>query len=161
MLFVFRKPLTDRCWLWLSPTLRLWWLTLRTLKGKIKRARECSWFWGLDTTTCYTWSYNISREISEIYWFIASLFPRNSGITAKIDVTAAVSAKAVIYKLLSMNCFMLFALNGLYWFHKKTVDHFFHWRKKIVRNVDACVCFFQLLKRKVSCALPNISRLPL
>ena len=25
----------------------------------------------------------------------------------------------VIYKLLSLNCFMLFALNGLYWFHKK------------------------------------------
>ena len=60
-------------------------------------------------------------------WFIALLFPRNSGITAKMDditrlpcyTTAAVTAKAMIYKLLSLNCFMLFAFNGLYWFHKK------------------------------------------
>ena len=64
--------------------------------------------------------YNISREIRRFDCFRASLFPRNSGITAKIDgTTAAVTAKAVIYKLLSFNCFMLFALNGLYWFHKK------------------------------------------
>ena len=71
--------------------------------------------------------YNLSREIWRFDWFIASLFPRNSGITAKIDgitwlpcyTTAAVTAKAVIYELLSFNCFMLFALNGLYWFHKK------------------------------------------
>ena len=73
----------------------------------------------------------------------------------------AVTAKAVIYKLLSLNCFMLFALNGLYWFHKKHhffhfFHHFFHWRKKIVTNVDA---FFSTVKRKVSCALPKISRL--
>ena len=62
-------------------------------------------------------------------WFIASLFPRNSGITAKIDgitrlpryTTAAVTAKAVIYELLSFNCFMLFVLVS-----QKTVNHFFH-----------------------------------
>ena len=71
--------------------------------------------------------YNISREIRRFDCFRASLFPRNSGITAKIDgmtrlpcyTTAAGTAKAVIYKLLSFNCFMLFALNGLCWFHKK------------------------------------------
>ena len=32
-----------------------------------------------------TSSYNISREIWEIDWFIVSLFPSNSGITAKMD----------------------------------------------------------------------------
>ena len=76
--------------------------------------------------------------------------------------TAAVAAKAVIYKLLSLNYFVLFALNGLYWFHKKIVNHFFHWRKKIVTNVTTpvFVCFFfSTVKRKVSCALPKISRL--
>ena len=60
--------------------------------------------------------YNISREIRRFDCFRASLFPRNSGITAKIDgmtrlpcyTTAAVTAKAVIYKLLSFNCFMFF-----------------------------------------------------
>ena len=34
----------------------------------------------------------------------------------------------------------------LEWFvlvSQKTVNHFFHRRKKIVTNVDACVCFFQ------------------
>ena len=60
-------------------------------------------------------------------WFRASLFPRNCGIAAKIDgitrlpcyTTAAVTAEAVIYELLSLNYFKLFALDGLYWFHKK------------------------------------------
>ena len=57
--------------------------------------------------------YNISREIRRFdLLFRASLFPRNSGITAKIDgitrlpcyTTAAVTAKAVIYNLLSLVC---------------------------------------------------------
>ena len=77
-------------------------------------------------STLGTSSYNITEKFRRFDWFIASQFPRNSGITAKIDgitrlpcyTTAAVTAKAVIYKLLSFNCFM-FALNGLYWFHKK------------------------------------------
>ena len=29
----------------------------RTKQRKNKRARERGWFWSLDTTTCYTWSY--------------------------------------------------------------------------------------------------------
>ena len=61
--------------------------------------------------------------------------------------TAAVTAKAVIYKLLSLNCFVLFALNGLYWFS----------RKKIVTNVIRLCLFFTTVKRKVSCVLPKIS----
>ena len=72
-------------------------------------------------------SYNISREIRRFDWFIASLFLRNSGITAKIDGITRLpcyTTAAVIYKLFSLNCFMLFALNGLYWFHKKNWQSF-------------------------------------
>jgi len=39
--------------------------------------------------------------------------------------SAAVTAKTVISKLLSLNYFMLFALNGLNWFHKKLAIIFF------------------------------------
>jgi len=54
--------------------------------------------------------------------------------------TAEVTAKTVISKLLSLNYFMLFALNGLNWFHKKTANQFyFHLHKKIVLNADPCV----------------------
>ena len=97
---------------------------------------------------------------------MASLFPRNNGITAKIDgikrlpcyTIPAVTAKAVIYKLLSLNCFMLFALNGLYWLHKKL---------SIISSIDIKDCyerrrlclFFSTIKRKVSCALLKISQL--
>ena len=73
------------------------------------------------------WIIIQAEKFRRFDWFIASLFPRNRGITAKINgitrlpcyTTAAATAKAVVYKLLSLNCFMLFALNGLYWFHKK------------------------------------------
>ena len=47
--------------------------------------------------------------------------------------TAEVTAKTVISKLLSLNYFMLFALNGLNWFHKKTANQFyFHLHKKLL-----------------------------
>ena len=52
---------------------------------------------------------------------------------------------------------MSFALNGLYWFHKKTVNHFFQWRKKIVMNVDACVCFFNCKKKGLLCVAENFA----
>ena len=98
-------------------------------------------------------------------WFIASLFPRNSGITAKIDgittlpcyTTAAVTAKAMIYKLLSLNCLMLSALNGLYWFHKKL---------SIISSIDVkdcyerrrlCLFFFNRKKKGLLCVTENFS----
>ena len=43
------------------------------------------------------------------------------------------TAKTVISKLLSLNYFMLFAFNGLNWFHKKTVNHFFIDVKRLLR----------------------------
>ena len=57
-----------------------------------------------------TWAEKFRR----FDWFRASLFPRNSGITAKIDgitrlpcyTTAAVNAKAVTYKITFIDCFM-------------------------------------------------------
>ena len=68
----------------------------------------------------------------------------------------AETAKTVISNLLSLNYFMLFAFNGLNWFHKKTVNHFFI-DVKTVANADACVCFFN--RNEISCVSPKISQL--
>ena len=53
--------------------------------------------------------------------------------------TPAVTVKAMIYKLLSLNCFMIFALNALHWFHKTTVNHFFHSHKKTYVRRRLCL----------------------
>ena len=50
--------------------------------------------------------------------------------------------------------------DGLYWFHKNTVNHFFfHCVKKIVANADAWVCFFSRNVIKVFRSLLEIFRL--
>ena len=50
--------------------------------------------------------------------------------------TAAVTAKALIYQLLHWTVLCCLPWMVFTWFHK-----LFHWRKKTVANVDACVRF--------------------
>ena len=74
-----------------------------------------------------------------------------------LSFPTAETAKTVISKLHLLNYFMLFAFNGLNWFHKKTVNHFFTDVKIFVANADACVCFFS--RNEISCVSLKISRL--
>ena len=72
--------------------------------------------------------------------------------------TAAVTTKAVIYKLFSLNCFMLFALKGLYWVHKKTVDHFFHWRKisqHLLQTYNSSAYYLEIIP---ACNISKVSK---
>ena len=57
-------------------------------------------------------------EVTAYYLFVKE----NNGLVGQelpCYTTAKVTTEALIYKLLSLNYFMLFALNGLYCFHKK------------------------------------------
>ena len=84
---------------------------------------------GIISNNCITELIILAEKFWRFDWFIALLFPRNSGRTAKIDgitrlpcyTSAAATAKAVTYKLLSLNCFMLFALNCFVLVSQKTV----------------------------------------
>ena len=77
-----------------------------------------SWLSGDDKLRSWRWCFSTKQQL-------------NTGRSLPVPYlnlwfrfTAAATAEAVIYKLLSLNCFMLLALNAL--FHKKTVNHFFH-----------------------------------
>ena len=92
-------------------------------------------------------------------WFFSTKQQLNTGRSLPVPYLnlwlrfiTAVTAKTVISKLLSLNYFMLFAFNGLSWFHKKTVNHFFIDVKRLLR-----VCFFN--RNGISCVSPKISRL--
>ena len=83
-----------------------------------------SWLSGDDKLRSWHWCFSTKQEL-------------NTGRSLPVPYlnlwfrfTVAVTAEAMIYKLLSLNSFTLFALNAL--FHKKTVNHFLHWRRKVV-----------------------------
>ena len=109
-----------------------------------------SWLSGDKKLWCWHWCFpmkqwlNIGKSLPLPYLNLCLCF------------TTAVTVKSVIWKLLSLNYFMLFAFIGLYWFCQILSVIFLHWRKKFVRNADACVCFFNCNEIKVSWVLLRI-----
>ena len=76
----------------------------------INAKRSCCW-WSLSFIS-YFICYNISREVSEIWSvYIASLFPRNSSITANID------------GITRLSCY----IPPLQWPQKPWFINYFHW----------------------------------